>query len=300
VISKNEPPRNLIGLLIYVAMNQELNRFFNRIQNRNFSFTTDKFDEEYLIKLEKELQKEINKNLIKEPDPTCNWLKSIYYQIEEGQKYIHKTYVLDIQDRINDKSTKTIITKEEDENFQGANIILNALDLFKDLIIQNIKLVKPEIIKSKNTKVQNIPVITKPEEASEKNEKNELECEPKYLMPDGTKYSQAAIAFYLSYKYSNLIKDPNNDHYKVSQIFEIAKDFGWCSANSPQLIFDKYRRITKSDNQTNSRELIKFFQEGEKGYLRVEKYINNILDLLTPDEQIKAKQHLKTLELKIN
>jgi hypothetical protein len=149
-------------------MNQELNRFFNRIQNRNFSFTTDKFDEEYLIKLEKKLQKEINKNLLKNPDTTCNWLKSIYYQIEEGQEYIHKTYMIDIQNRINDKSTKTIITKEEDENFQGANIILNALDLFKNLIIQNIKLVKPEIIKSKNTKAGNTSLLTKPEEAAEK------------------------------------------------------------------------------------------------------------------------------------
>jgi hypothetical protein len=43
-------------------MNQELNRFFNRIQNRNFSFTTDKFDEEYLINLKRTSEK-INKNL---------------------------------------------------------------------------------------------------------------------------------------------------------------------------------------------------------------------------------------------
>jgi hypothetical protein len=132
-------------------MNQELNRFFNRIQNRNFSFATDKFDEEYLIKLEKKLQKEINKNLLKNPDTTCNWLKSIYNQILEGQEYIHKTYVLNIDERIISEKIHAVISNKENENFEGALVMLNALDLFKNLIIQNIKLVKPEIIKSKKS-----------------------------------------------------------------------------------------------------------------------------------------------------
>jgi hypothetical protein len=281
-------------------MNQELNRFFNRIQNRNFSFTTDKFDEEYLTKLEKELQKEINKNLLKRPVTTCNWLKSIYNQIVEGQEYIHKTYIINIQDRIDDKLTKTIITKEEDENFEGASIILHALDSFKSLIIQNIKLVKPEIIKPKNTKVENIPVVTIPEGAAAKTEAIQNIDIAKYLKKNGTQYYQFHVAIYAHYKKIKL-HDPQSDDNGVLR--KLALKFDFKSDTSANQIFNKfYNQILKSLEE--EKEPKKIFQaislKTKVSCKTIMKYIEEIVPLLNLEEQNEAKKDINTLKLLIN
>jgi hypothetical protein len=118
-------------------MIQKLTQFFNRTQNHNFNFKADKVNIEYIHKIIFEIQKEINKNLLKRPDTTCNWLKSIYLQIQEGQKYIQKRYIFDIQDRIYKKQNN--ISDQEHENFEGAGIVLNDLDDIKQMIIQAIQ-----------------------------------------------------------------------------------------------------------------------------------------------------------------
>lgn len=132
----------------------KLTQFFNRTQNHNFTFKTDKVNIEYLQKIIIEIQKEINKNLLKRPDTTCNWLKSIYLQIQEGQKYIHKRYILDIEDRIYKKQND--ISDQAHENFEGAGIILNDIDDIKQMIIQAIQTVKPELINVKKSKPKEI------------------------------------------------------------------------------------------------------------------------------------------------
>ena len=83
----------------------ELIRLFNRSQNHNFNFESDLNDIDF-AKIQKSIQKEIDKNLLKRPGTTCAWLIDLHEQIVYIQKYIHKRYSLDIQEIIIKKKNR--------------------------------------------------------------------------------------------------------------------------------------------------------------------------------------------------
>ena len=152
-------------------MNKQLTKYFNRTQTWNFNFINDIYNDLFFEEIKKDIQTDIDKNLFKRPNTTCNWLISTYKQIEQGQNYIHKRYIVDITNRIINKDTN--ITPEESMNFENAGYVLTDLDEIKDIILDAIKTVKPELIKAKKQTPDNA--------ASNKNKK-EKENIPKVIL----------------------------------------------------------------------------------------------------------------------
>jgi len=268
-------------------MHQKLTQIFNRTQNRNFNFKTDNFDFEYLQEVESDIQKNINEHLLDRPETTCNWLKSIYKQIEKGQEYIHKRYILEIQERIILKKNNATIAKEEDENFEEAFIILGYLDNIKQMIIQAVQTVKPDLIKPKKSKTKEV--------SSKKTNEKAI-----FLKPNGEKYKAFQIAFYAFYQ-DLKVKDPKYD--KHNTLKNLAINFDLDNKTSAERIYNEfYRPITKSFEEENKLDKIfeALYLKTNISYKTIKKYIEEIIPLLKPEHKKKAENHINSLDLLIN
>lgn len=278
----------------------ELTKFFNRAQNYNFNFEKDIADFYFFQEIIKAIQKEINKNLLKRPDTTCNYLISIDALIEKGQKFIHKRFILDIQERIQKEGKNPIITPEENENYENASIFLNDLEDIKELIFQTIKSVKPELIKKPISKTPQ-PKKEAPEEHSSEKEIKDNKLPPRYLKPKGIKYFQFEVAFYLFFK-KKKINNPDTDTTQKLKLL-VSKEFGFDSDTSAkQLYFRFYIRIKKASEEEVTIEKIidSISLKTDTNSKTIEKYIKNIIVLLNPEEQKEANKYLKELDLMNN
>ena len=243
-------------------MNKQLTKYFNRTQTWNFNFINDIHNDLFFEEIKKDIQTDIDKNLLDNPNTTCNYLMSIYKQIEKGQNYIHKRYIVDITNRIINKDTS--ITPEESKNFENAGYVLTDLDEIKDIILDAIKTVKPELIKAKKQTPDNA--------SSDK--------EIKYLKPNGEKYTQSQIVWFIYKKnYKNKLYDPR--HTDESIFHQLALEFGYTSKTSAYQIYQKwYLKGGKSGPIFN------------KKYKNELKDINEIIELLDPKERESAKEYL--------
>lgn len=129
--------------------------------------------------------------------------------------------------------------------------------------------------------------------------KKEKKYKPKYLMPNGEKYKLAQIAYFAYYKNIKM-HDPRYDY--SNRLMDLALDFGFTSDSSAWQIYSKtYRHIIRSNQEKNDDMMLETIHLLTKiSYKTIKIYIEGIVDLLDSNEKIKAKDHIKSLDLIIN
>jgi len=297
-------------------MTNKYTRFFNIISRHGYEFNQSEFD--LLEQASNKILKIIKKDLLKTPERTSNYLMSIYNEIAQGQKQLHKTYILEIEKLIFNKNSPKEGVDVINNNYELAGIALNQLEDIKSYILEAIFKLYPKYFITNKEFQKDIKHLLPPKKWAHlviENEENEQkEASPakkettytaKYLKPDGARYTLAQIAFYVYYS-NTKIHSPKDDDY--DRLKTIAKEFGFESKTSAQQIFDNvYNQIIKAEKEQKKDKDFKDKDFLDSVCLKIEikpktvqRYIKEILPLLKPEHQKKVNYHIEQLVFLIN